>query len=129
MTTRAGGTVYYLVRGLARATSVLCLVAMALPYVRDGLTPSLFTSATSLIAIALNPVGITVGYLTAWKREGTGAAVSLGCAAVFALFDVTVRRGHYPLGMLAVLSTPAVLFAISARLAPRAAVYGSANAT
>jgi hypothetical protein len=131
MTTREGGTTtYYILRGLARATSVLCMIVMALPYLRDGLTPSLFTSATSAFGLALNPAGIAAGYVVAWKRAGSGAAISLSCTGAFALFNVTVQGSHYPLGLLAVLALPAILFAISARLAPSpTASYGSANAT
>ena len=106
-----------IIRLLARILSAICAVAILIPYFRNGLPASLFTSPTDYVAFALCPVGIILGYLIAWSAETLGSMLVLASVVAFAVLDRTVHIGAYPLGMLALFAAPAVLFLISSFVA------------
>ena len=108
-----------ILRLLARVFSGICLTVMLIPVIRDGLPGTLFTSPTDYVAFALYPVGIALGYLIAWKHEPLGSMLTLASVVAYAVLDRTVRIGQFPLGMLALLAAPAVLFMISSIVSRR----------
>ena len=105
------------VRLLARILSAVCVGAMLIPLLRDGLPGTLFTSPTDYVAFALLPVGVVLGYAIAWKAETLGSLLTLASVVAYAVLDRTARIGEFPLGMLALFAAPAVLFVISSLVA------------
>ena len=106
-----------IIRLLARILSAICTVVILLPYFRNGLPASLFTSPTDYVAFALCPVGIVLGYMIAWSAETLGSMLVFASVVAYAVLDRTVRIGQFPLGMLALFAAPAVLFMISSLVA------------
>ena len=108
-----------IIRLLARVLSGICMMVMVIPLIRDGLPTTLFTSPTDYVAFALYPCGIVLGYLIAWKHETLGSMLTIASIVSYGVLDRTVRIGEFPMGMLALLAAPAVLFIISSMVARR----------
>ena len=106
-----------MIRLLARIMSAVCIGALLLPYVQDGLPASVVATPTDYVSFALLPVGIALGYLVAWRSEGLGSAITFASVVAYAVLDRTARIGEFPLGMLAFYAVPAVLFLLASFMA------------
>lgn len=70
-------------------------------------------SATEWVGIALFPVGVCVGLVLGWFREGLGSAIAT-CNFIGFYFWLIIARGQLPRGPYFLLvALPGILFAIS----------------
>lgn len=90
----------------ARVLSILVLILLAQFAFSGGKAPT----TNEIAALAFFPVGMSIGLIIAWWREGLGALISLASLAAFYAWLFFVR-GDVPRGPYFLLFTlPAFLF-------------------
>ena len=78
----------------------------------DFSQPVQFTSA-EWIGLLFFPMGIVIGMIVGWWREGIGAGITVGSLLAFYLLDLIVT-GTFPSGPFFVLfASPGILFGVS----------------
>jgi len=103
-----------IVRWVARVLSVLCVGIILLFIVGEGglSHPVRFTLREG-IGLLCFPLGVTVGMVLAWWREGIGAAVTIGSLAAFYLL-YTVLWSSFPGGpFFLIFSLPGFIFGLA----------------
>lgn len=116
-----------LVRWTARVWSI-CSIGLLLGFVvGEGINPK--TSAEAL-GLLFFPLGISVGMVLAWWKEGLGGSVTIGSLAAFYAIHL-VTSGSLPRGAAwLVFAAPGFLFLLSwhqSRRAPGSPVGHSAG--
>ncbi len=102
-------------RWVARLWSLASLALIALLAVGTGGFPDL----RDVIGLGLFPIGVAVGFVIAWWREGLGGALSVASLVGFYIWHV-VESGRLPQGpYFLLLSAPGILFLLVAFLASR----------
>lgn len=104
-----------ILRWSARVLSVIFIAIFAMFFFGEGDFGDIGKlKLTEIAGLLLFPGGVIVGMIVSWKREGTGAAVSLGSLAAFYILDIATT-GNPPSGpYFVIFSSPAILFAIYA---------------
>ena len=67
---------------VARLASIVSIVLLVTLFVEEGLHPS-GVAAKEWIALLFFPMGVIVGMIVAWWKEGAGAVVTVGSLAAF----------------------------------------------
>lgn len=95
------------VRWTARAWAVATIGIVLLLSVGEGVYPA---GPAEWIGFLLYPVGICVGMILAWWREGLGGGITVGSLVAFYIFH-TATAGNLPRGWAwLVLAVPGFLF-------------------
>ena len=95
-------------RWTARLWSIAS-IAVLLAFAFGG-RESIRPTAAQAVGVLLFPVGVTVGLVVAWRREGLGGLVSVCSLALF-YFWMFTRLGRMPTGpYFLLLAAPGFLF-------------------
>jgi Na+/proline symporter len=96
-------------RWIARIWSVASVLTIVGFVIGEGIHPAQMTS-NAWIGFVLFPFGICVGMILAWRREGLGGGLTLGCLAGFYLFH-RATAGTFPRGWAwLVFAAPGIFF-------------------
>ena len=107
--TRSRALLTQVIRWTARAWSVASVGLILAFLVGEGFHPSQIT-AREWLGLVFFPVGITVGMILAWWREGLGGAITVASLAVFYLIPLATA-GALPKGWaFLVFAMPGFLF-------------------
>ncbi len=99
-------------RGLlwfARVGSLISVGLIVSLFIGEGFYPSR-VALQEWIALLLFPVGVVVGMIVAWWREGTGATVSLASLAAFYFVYGFIFRNHIGGWAFIAFTSPGFLF-------------------
>ena len=100
-------------RWSARALSIFAIAILVMFALGQGLNFARF-SGRDLFLFVFFPLGLCVGMVIAWWREGLGACIALGSLAAFYLAD-RLLSSSFPRGVaFVVLAVPGFLFLLSA---------------
>ncbi len=99
-----------LVRWTARVWSI-CSIGLLIGFVvGEGINPKTSGEAVGLLFF---PLGISLGMVLAWWKEGLGGSVTIGCLAVFYAIHFATA-GSLPRGAAwSVIAAPGFLFLLS----------------
>ena len=101
-------------RWIARGLSLVSIALLVLFVVGELPTPGR-VAARELVGLAFFPLGVVVGMIVAWRREGLGAAIGLSSLACFYGVYGLALRGSAALGWwFVIFSSPLGLFALAA---------------
>jgi hypothetical protein len=101
-----------ILRWLARIFSLLPITFVIVTIVHEGSNPIGIIRSTGGLFLFF-PIGVSVGFLRAWRWELIGSVVSLANMALFYVMH-HVQRGRYPGGpWFLVFLLPAMLFLAS----------------
>ena len=99
----------WLARGLSvLSTSVLLLFVLGEPFPIGRIT------AVQWLGLSLFPLGVIVGFIVAWWKEGLGALITLGSlVAFYVVFGFLLNGNLKQGGWFVVFASPAFLFFLS----------------
>jgi hypothetical protein len=100
-------------RIVARVWSLLSIAFLLVMFIGEALSsPWVWPTWSEWVGLALFPVGVTIGLVLAWWREGLGGAIAVGSLAVFYLWDL-IRSRTFPGGpFFLLIAAPGFLFLI-----------------
>ncbi|MEZ5307404.1 MAG: hypothetical protein R2684_09690 [Pyrinomonadaceae bacterium] len=97
-------------RWIGRILSVLSIAVLLLFVFGEEFAPSKIT-AVQWLAFAFFPIGISIGFILAWKFELIGSIITLGSLVCFYLVFIFLMNGSIPKGpWFLVFALPAVAF-------------------
>ena len=99
-------------RWLARLTSLLSLGIVAMFLLAEPFNPR-NVRPREWVGFICFPIGVLLGLIIAWWREGFGAAVSLGSLAAFYLVYGWLMGSNVNSPAFVVFASPAFLFLIA----------------
>ncbi len=100
-------TLTRLIRWIARLWSTASILIILLLCVGEGIH---YTGPMQWLGFLFYPVGISVGMILAWRREGLGASITIGCLIVFYVIHYATA-GIFPRGWgWLTLAAPGFLF-------------------
>jgi hypothetical protein len=101
------------IRWAARILGLLSLVFVLLFFFGEAdFSQPIRLDPREIVMIAFFPLGVILGNLIGWWREGLGAIITIGSFAAFYLVDL-IFTGTWPSGpYFALLVSPGVLFAL-----------------
>jgi hypothetical protein len=94
---------------LARVGSIASITLLILLFAGEGLHPS-DISTREWAGLVFFPIGVTVGMVIAWWKEGLGSAVTLGSLLAFYLVYGYFLRNHIGGWAYIVFASPGFLF-------------------
>jgi hypothetical protein len=94
---------------LARVGSIASITLLILLFMGEGLHPSEI-SLREWAGLLFFPVGVMVGMIMAWWKEGLGSAVTLGSLLAFYLVYGYLLRNHIGGWAFIVFASPGFLF-------------------
>ncbi len=94
---------------LARVGSIASITLLVLLFMGEGLHPS-DISPREWAGLLFFPIGVMVGMIIAWWREGLGSAVTLGSLLAFYLVYGYLLRNHIGGWAFIVFASPGFLF-------------------
>jgi hypothetical protein len=94
---------------LARVGSIASITLLILLFAGEGLHPS-DISTREWAGLVFFPIGVTVGMVIAWWKEGLGSAVTLGSLLAFYLVYGYFPRNHIGGWAFIVFASPGFLF-------------------
>jgi hypothetical protein len=94
---------------LARVGSIASITLLILLFAGEGLHPS-DISTREWAGLVFFPIGVTVGMVIAWWKEGLGSAVTLGSLLAFYLVYGYFLRNHIGGWAFIVFASPGFLF-------------------
>jgi hypothetical protein len=94
---------------LARLGSIASITLIVLLFWSEALNPSEI-SWTQWAGLIFFPVGVTIGMIVAWWKEGLGSVVTLGSLAAFYLVYGYVFKNHIGGWAFITFASPAFLF-------------------
>lgn len=98
-------------RWSARVLSILAVGIVLLFAFGEGLNLSQFTTR-ELVLFAFFPLGVCLGMVVAWWREGLGGGITMACLAAFYLVN-RLSSSSFPRGLAFVaLAAPGFLFLV-----------------
>jgi hypothetical protein len=104
--------------------STLFILAFLLPGEQFGKP-----TASEAVALLLFPVGVLLGFVIAWRREGLGGAITVGSLALFYIWMIALD-GRLPSGpYFLLLAAPGFLYVASALLRRSPDSRSASNAT
>lgn len=100
-------------RWTAKVWSIVTVLLVLGFIVGEGFNPS---GINEWIGVLLFPIGICVGMMLAWWKEGLGGIITTGCLLLFYLVHLATA-GKFPKGWAyLVFAAPGFLFLLSWRL-------------
>jgi hypothetical protein len=94
---------------LARFGSIASVSLLVLLFWGDAFNPSQI-SRTEWIGLLFFPMGVTIGMVIAWWKEGLGSAITVGSLAAFYLVYGYLFRNHIGGWAFVVFASPGFLF-------------------
>ena len=94
---------------LARISSIASITYLILLFLGEALHPSEI-SLREWAGLLFFPIGVMVGLMVAWWKEGLGALIALGSLAVFYLVYGFLMSNHIGGWAFVAFSSPALLF-------------------
>ena len=94
---------------LARVGSIASITLLVLLFMGEGLHPSEI-SPREWAGLLFFPIGVMVGMIIAWWKEGLGSAVTLGSLLAFYLVYGYLLRNHIGGWAFIVFASPGFLF-------------------
>ena len=98
-----------LIEWLARVGSIASITLLLMLFAGEGLHPSHVT-AKQWVALFFFPIGIMVGMVIAWWKEGVGAAITLGSLVAFYFVYGYLMKYHIGGWAFIVFASPGFLF-------------------
>jgi hypothetical protein len=98
-----------LVEMLARVGSIASITLLLMLFWGEGLHPSHIT-AKQWVGLFFFPLGVIVGMVIAWWKEGVGAAITLGSLLALYLVYGYLMRYHVASWVFVVFASPGFLF-------------------
>jgi hypothetical protein len=97
------------IEGLARITSIASVALLIMLFLGEGLDPSAITR-NEWMGLVFFPIGVVIGMVVAWWKEGLGAAITLGSLAAFYLVWGWLLRNHIGGWAFVTFASPGFLF-------------------
>jgi hypothetical protein len=94
---------------MARIASIVSIALLVLLFIGEGSHPSQVT-AREWIGLLFFPVGITLGMIVAWWKEGPGAAITVGSLVAFYLVYGYLFGSHVGGWAFVTFTAPGFLF-------------------
>ena len=96
---------------LARAGSIASITLLILIFFGEPFHPSEI-SATEWAGLVFFPIGVVVGLIVAWWKEGVGSAVTVGSLASFYIVYGYLLRNHIGGLWFIAFASPGFLFLV-----------------
>ena len=100
-----------LIEVLARVASIASITLLLLLFVGEGFHPSEI-SRNEWVGLLFFPIGVVIGMVIAWWKEGVGAVVTMGSLLGFYLVWGYLLRNHIGGWAFIVFASPSVLFLV-----------------
>jgi CheY-like chemotaxis protein len=100
-----------LIEMLARVGSIASIILLLMLFAGEGLHPSELPR-NEWIGLLFFPLGVMIGMVIAWWKEGVGAVVTMGCLLGFYLVWGYLLRNHIGGWAFVVFASPSFLFHI-----------------
>jgi CheY-like chemotaxis protein len=100
-----------LIEMLARVGSIASIILLLMLFAGEGLHPSELPR-NEWIGLLFFPLGVMIGMVIAWWKEGVGAVVTMGCLLGFYLVWGYLLRNHIGGCAFVVFASPSFLFHI-----------------
>lgn len=94
---------------LARVGSIASITLLLMLFAGEGVDPSHVT-ARQWVGLFFFPIGVIVGMVIAWWKEGVGAAITLGSVLALYLVYGYLMRYHIAGWAFVVFASPGFLF-------------------
>lgn len=94
---------------LARVTSVASIVLLLMLFLGEGFNPSEI-SRNEWAGLLFFPIGVIIGMIIAWWKEGLGAAITVGSLVAFYLVWGYLLRNHIGGWAFITFASPGFLF-------------------
>ena len=94
---------------LARLGSIASIVLLLMLFVGEGMNPSKITR-NEWAGLLFFPIGVIIGMVVAWWKEGVGAAITLGSLVAFYLVWGYLLRNHIGGWAFITFASPGFLF-------------------
>jgi hypothetical protein len=94
---------------LARIGSVMSIALLVMLFVGEGLNPSRVTR-NEWIGLLFFPIGVVIGMVIAWWKEGWGAAITVGSLAGFYVVWGSLLGNHIGGWAFVTFASPGFLF-------------------
>lgn len=94
---------------LARVGSIASITLLLMLFIGEGFHPSEI-SRNEWIGLLFFPIGIMIGMVMAWWKEGLGSAITLGSLLAFYLVWGSLLRNHIGGWWFVVFASPGFLF-------------------
>lgn len=112
-----GGVALALFRWSARILSIASTAMLLMFLFGEPFEPSKI-AGRELLAMIFFPLGIVVGFVVAWWKEGLGGSITIASLLIFYLIFVTLLRGNLARGgWFMVFAFPGFLFLAAYALA------------
>jgi len=98
-----------LIEFLARLGSVASIALLGLVFWSDAVHPSQI-SRTEWLGLVFFPIGIAIGMVVAWWKEGLGSAITVGSLVAFYLVYGYMFKNHIGGWAFIVFASPGFLF-------------------
>ncbi len=94
---------------LARVGSIASITLLLMLFIGEGFRPSEI-STNEWIGLLFFPIGVMIGMVMAWWKEGWGSAITLGSLLAFYLVWGYLLRNHIGGWWFVVFASPGFLF-------------------
>ena len=94
---------------LARLGSIASIVLLLMLFVGEGMNPSKITR-NEWAGLLFFPIGVMIGMVVAWWKEGVGAAITLGSLVAFYFVWGYLLRNHIGGWAFITFASPGFLF-------------------
>ncbi|MEW6131220.1 MAG: hypothetical protein AB1757_29595 [Acidobacteriota bacterium] len=84
-------------RWTARIWSVMSVVLLFLFFIGEGIQPAKITPK-EWVGLLFFPVGVVIGLMIAWRREGLGGLITVSSLAAFYFIYEWLLSGSFPKG-------------------------------
>ena len=99
-------------RWTARLTSLLSIGIIALFFLAEPFDPAR-VQPREWVGLAFFPLGVVIGLVISWWKEGPGSAIALGSLAAFYMIYGWLMSSHINGVAFIVFASPAFLFLIA----------------
>ena len=94
---------------LARVGSIASITLLVMLFIGEGFHPSSVTPK-QWVGLFFFPLGVMMGMVIAWWKEGVGAAITLGSLLAFYLVYGFLMRYHIAGWVFIIFASPGFLF-------------------
>lgn len=94
---------------LARLTSIASITLLLMLFAGEGLHPSRITTS-EWVGLLFFPIGVMIGMVIAWWKEGVGSLVTVGSLLAFYVVYGYLMRNHLGGWAFIVFASPGFLF-------------------
>ena len=99
-----------ILRWIARFLSLISVVLILTFFIGEGFNPA-NVAAKEWLGLLFFPIGVVIGMVIAWRREGLGGAITVGSLLAFYLLYGLLLSHRFPGGWVFVMfASPGFLF-------------------